>query len=155
MALDIASEMRAFDSKDREFFNNLSAEDKKKFSTFLMIRWGSCVGGSADMQAYYLQSTNLRLNKNFFAINKTKHDQLNWLAATTVSPNMGNLRHEWISQKKREGSNSKIQTFLRKIYPEAKIADLELLERLNDPKVWKEVAESLGYDKKQIKAELG
>ena len=86
--LDIANEMRAFDRKDREFYDSLSEDEKKKFAPFLMIRWGASVEGDADLQAYYLMSVNERLNKNFFDISGTQHKKLQWLLASTVSPGM-------------------------------------------------------------------
>jgi hypothetical protein len=155
MALDIQSEMLALDKKDREFFDKLSDEEKKKFSTYLMIRWGSSVQGDADLQTYYLQATNLRLNKNFFAINKTRHDKLNWLAATTISPGMGKQYHSWISLKKKEGPNAKVRKFFAGLYPDMKDCDLDLMAKLNDAKAVKKFAEDLGMTKEQIKKELG
>lgn len=153
-SLDIGDEMRAFDLKDRDYWDNFTEEDRKKFSNFMMIRWGSCVEGSPDMQMYYLQSTNEKLNKNFFAIPK-QHDKLNWLAATTVSPGMGKLRHNWIKQPSKDsGGSSKIQKFLTKLYPDARMDELILLEKINDPKVWKDVAKELGWTQEQIKKEL-
>lgn len=153
--LDIANEMARLDQKDREFYDSLDDEEKKKFSTFLMIRWGSCVSGDFDLQAYYLQMTNKRLNKNFFAINKAKHDKLNWLAATTISPGVGNMRHNWISQKKKESSNPKVRKFFANFYPGMKDEDLDLLAATNDVKEVKKFAEELGWTKEQIKAALG
>ena len=38
--LDIAVEMRAFDSKQRDFYQSLDADERKKFSTYLMLKWG-------------------------------------------------------------------------------------------------------------------
>ena len=153
--LNIQNEMSKFDQKDRDFYDSLDDSEKKKFSTFLMIRWGSCVSGDFDLQAYYLQMTNARLNKNFFAVNKTRHDKLNWLTATTISPGAGNMRHNWISQKKREGSNPKVRKFFATLYPNMKDADLDMLASLNDVKMVKKLAEELGMDKSQIKANLG
>lgn len=153
--LDIRNEMSKFDQKDRDFYDSLDDAEKKKFSTFLMIRWGSCVSGDFDLQAYYLQMTNERLNKNFFAVNKTKHDKLNWLASTTVSPGMGDMRHNWISQKKKESSNPKVRKFFANLYPNMKDVDLDLLAEINDVKAAKKLAEELGMDKSQIKASLG
>ena len=37
-------------------------EERKKFSNFLMIRYGSSVNGSTDLQHFYLVATNERLN---------------------------------------------------------------------------------------------
>ena len=96
--LNIANEMKAFDSKDRMFYRELTDEERKKFSNFLMVRWGSSVQGSTELQAYYLLACNENLNKHFFDINN--HPELQWLSATTVSPGMGTFKHEWIKQKK-------------------------------------------------------
>jgi hypothetical protein len=150
--LNIANEMRAFDSKDRMFYRQLTDEERKKFSTFLMIRWGSSVQGSAELQQYYLLSCNENLNKHFFDL--ARYPELQWLAATTVSPGMGTFRHDWIKQKKREGSGNKAVKFLRQIYPEYNDDELELLARINDTADLKKLAREHGWDDKRIKAEL-
>ena len=64
--LTIANEMRQFDRKNRNFYNELTDEEKKKFSTYLMIRWGSAVEGSRELQEFYVIACNERLNKHFF-----------------------------------------------------------------------------------------
>ena len=150
--LTIANEMRAFDSKDRMFYRQLTDEERKKFSNFLMIRWGSSVQGSAELQQYYLLSCNENLNKHFFDL--ARYPELQWLAATTVSPGMGTFRHDWIKQKKREGSNNKAVKFLRQIYPEYSEDELELLARINDTADLKKLAKEHGWDDKRIKSEL-
>ena len=61
--LSIGNEMAQFDKKNRAFYDDLTDEEKKKFSTFLMIRYGSSVNGETDLQHFYLVSTNERLNK--------------------------------------------------------------------------------------------
>jgi len=150
--LNIANEMRAFDSKDRRFYADLTDEERKKFSNFLMIRWGSSVQGSTELQQYYLLSCNENLNKHFFDL--SRYPELQWLSATTVSPGMGNFRHDWIKQKKREGSNNKAVKFLRQIYPEYKENELELLAQINDTADLKKLAREHGWDDKRIKSEL-
>ncbi len=152
--ISIKDEMQAFDRKDRTFYDALTDEDRKKFSPYLMIRWGASVTGSADLQAYYLLSTNEKLNKNFFSINKD-HNKLNWLAATTVSPDMGDQYHQWIKGPTLNGASSKVQAFIQKLYPEAKLSDLMLLEKLTELSYWKEVARDLGMPPEQVKKELG
>ena len=153
--LTIRSEMAAFDSKDRGFYDSLTDDEKKKFSVFLMIRYGATVTGIADLQAYYLEATNLRLNKNFFEIGK-KHEKLNWLAATSVSPGMGNQNHQWIPNKKKEaGASNKALKFLQSLYPHAKTDDLKLMTSLNDLKMLKQHAKEMGMTPEQIKKELG
>lgn len=150
--LNIANEMRQFDNKNRMFYRELTDEERKKFSNFLMIRWGSSVQGSSDLQAYYLMSCNENLNKHFFELHR--HPELQWLCATTVSPGMGSFRHDWIKQKKRESSNNKAVKFLRQIYPEYSEDELELLAKINDTADLKQLAKEHGWDDKRIKSEL-
>jgi hypothetical protein len=150
--LNIANEMRVFDNKDRDFFKNLTDDERKKFSTYLMIRWGSSVQGSSELQQYYLLSCNENLNKHFFDL--AKYPELQWLSATTVSPGMGTFRHDWIKQKKRESSNNKAVKFLRQFYPELKEDELELLAAINTTEDLKQLAREHGWDDRRIKSEL-
>lgn len=117
--------MRQLDLKNRNFYKELSDEERKKFSTYLMIRWGSSVEGSRELQEFYLIATNERLNKHFFTINR--HPGLQWLLATTVSPGLGALKHRWIPSKKKESKNKKL---LSTLYPTRKNDDLEVLGQL-------------------------
>lgn len=149
--LYIGNEMAAFDRKDRAYYDKFTDEQKKKFSTYLMLKYGANVGGNADLQAYYLMATNERVNKHFFDINK--HTKLQWLCCTTVSPNMGNQFHYWLKAKKKEGDN-KSQKFLAKLYPNMKQDEIDLLAKLNDKRDLRDMARELGYDDKSITAEL-
>ena len=130
--LSINNEMAQFDHKNRNFYNELTADEKKKFSNFLMIRYGSSVQGSKDLQEFYLIATNERLNKHFFAINR--HPKLQWLCATTVSPGMGTQRHQWIASKKKEPGASSIRKQLIELYPHLKDDEIELMAELNTKK---------------------
>ena len=150
--LNISNELQQLDTKNRQFYRELTDEERKKFSNFLMIRWSSSVQGSADLQAYYLLSCNDNLNKHFFDL--SRHPELQWLSATTVSPGMGTFRHDWIKQKKRDSNNSKAVKFLRQIYPAYKQDELELLAQINSTAELKQLAREHGWDDKRIKAEL-
>ena len=150
--LSINNEMAVFDRKDRGFYDNLTDEERKKFSTFLMIRYGSSVLGSQDLQEFYVISCNERLNKHFFALHK--HPKLQWLMATTVSPGMGTHRHTWIGMKKRDSSNNKSEKFLRELYPEARDDEIALLAVINDKKELRDLARLHGWDDKRIKEYL-
>lgn len=151
--LEIAYEMKQFDGKNRSFYRELTDEERKKFSNYLMIRWGSCVAGSTDLQEYYIISTNLRLNVNFFAA--SRHPELQWLMATTVSPGLGTFRHNWIAPKKRDaGSSSKAVKFLARLYPTMKMSDVELMATMTDSRQLKHMARDLGMTEEQIKKEL-
>jgi hypothetical protein len=150
-SLQINDEMAAYDRKDRAYYDNFTDEDRKKFSTYLMLRYGASVTGSSDLQAYYLLAVNERVNKNFFDINK--HTKLQWLCCTTVSPGMGRQSHYWQGTKKKEG-NSKASKFLAKLYPNLRQDELDVLVAINDTKSLKLLGQQLGMDDKTIKKEL-
>ena len=151
--LSIRNEMAQFDRKNREFYEELDDQEKKKFSPFLMIRYGATVTGNPDLQAYYLMSCNERLNKNFFDVSTTQHKKLQWLLATTVSPGMGNQYHQWIKLGKK-ASDNKAAKFFREQYPHLKEDDIKLLTDINDKDDIKRLARELGWDDKRIKSDL-
>jgi hypothetical protein len=144
--LSINNEMAVFDRKDRKFYDDLTPEEKKKFSNFLMIRYGSSVTGSRDLQEFYLISCNERLNKHFFSINK--HPKLQWLCATTVSPDMGIQRHQWIAPKKKEAGASGIKKQLMEMYPNMKDDEIDLMAKINTKK---DIDEYLKKSGKEVK----
>lgn len=141
--LSIQNEMTQFDRKNREFYDSLTDEERKKFSNYLMIRWGSAVQGSPELQEFYLIATNERLNKHFFAINK--HPKLQWLAATSVSPGMGTHRHQWIAPKKKEAGSNEVKKFLLEQFPAMKISDIETLANFVTKKDIKEFQREHGH----------
>jgi hypothetical protein len=130
--LSITNEMTQFDRKNRAFYDELTDEEKKKFSNFLMIRYGSSVQGNTMEQAVYLLSCNENLNKHFFAINR--HPKLQWLCATAVSPDWGTKRHNWIAPKKKEAGGSSIKKQLAELFPNMKLDEIELMAELNTKK---------------------
>ena len=145
--LSIANEMAQFDRKNRKFYDELTPEERKKFSTFLMLRWGSSVQGSGDLQEFYLIATNERLNKHFFSL--SRHPKLQWLMATTVSPGLGLQRHQWIAPKKKEAGAGANQKLLAQLFPNAKASDIEVLDAVNTQKEITAYLRELGQDAKK------
>jgi hypothetical protein len=145
--LSIGNEMTQFDRKNRDFYDSLTEEERKKFSTFLMIRYGSSVSGGRDLQEFYLISTNERLNKNFFPLHK--HPKLQWLMATTVSPGMGTFRHNWIANKKKEPGAGSIKKQIAELYPHLKDDEIELMAKINTKKDIDAYMKQLGQESKK------
>ncbi len=145
--LSIQNEMMCFDRKDRNFYSSLTDEERKKFSNFLMIRWGSTIQGSAELQHYYLQSSNHYVNKHFFAINR--HPKLQWLCATAVSPGLGTQRHQWIAPKKKEAGASGIRKQIAELFPHLKDDEIELMSKINTKKDIDTYVKQLGQEVKK------
>ena len=143
--LNISNEMAQFDRKNRNFYDELTDEEKKKFSNYLMIRRGSSVQGSQDLQEFYVIATNERLNKHFFSINK--HPKLQWLCATSVSPGMGTHRHTWIAPKKKEAGATGFKKQLAELFPNKKMDEIELLAAITTKKELDAYLKQLGREK--------
>ena len=144
--LSIQNEMQQFDLKNRNFYDDLTTEERKKFSNYLMIRWGSSVEGSRDLQEFYVIACNERFNKHFFDI--SKHPKLQWLLATTVSPDIGTPRHIWIAPRKKEAGLSTKRKALMAIYPMYKDDEIDVMAQIVTQKEIDEYQKSAGNDKK-------
>lgn len=146
--LNIHNEMKQLDCKNRNFYDELSQDERKKFSTYLMLRWGSSVKGSQELQEYYVQSCNHYLNKHFFTINK--HPKLQWLCATAVSPDLGTQAHQWIPPKKKDDSQAANSGTKKKqllnLFPNMKGNDVEVLSKIVTQKEIDEYKRSLGME---------
>jgi hypothetical protein len=142
--LHIQNEMRAFDRKDRAFYDELTEEEQRKFAPFLMIRWGSAVEGSRELEEYYVIATNERLNRHFFSINTTRHKKLQWLMATSVSPDLGAHRHPWIPPHKRDKAQSAKRRAIARIRPDLDDAELDVLVSITTQKEIDQYLQQMG-----------
>lgn len=134
----------ALDKKDRGFYDRLDADQIKSFSGYMALRYASLVNGISDLEAYYLLSANAHANKNFFDI-ETKHQKLQWLVATTVSPGMGIHFHEWIpTPKTTKKENSKKIELLKQLFPTWKLDDIETFASSLSEKDFKEFKDGFG-----------
>lgn len=151
--LDLKKVMRAIDNKDYAFYDNLSAEDKKLFSPYLSLKWAANVTGNADLQSYYVLSTNERLNKNFWNI--SKHHKLCWLCMVAASPGMGDQYHYWLT-KKKDGTSSKkkLRDAMLQIFPTYKESDIDLMIQTNTEQDIAEWLKQRGMEDKEVKALL-
>jgi hypothetical protein len=142
--LNIANEMSQLDRKNRDFYRDLTAEERKKFSNYLMIRWASGVQGARELQEFYVIATNERLNKHFFSLGKLP--ELQWLCATTVSPDLGAQRHQWISPRKKEPGASSVKKQLSNLFPHLKSDEIDLLAEITTKKELAEYVRQHGQE---------
>lgn len=152
--LSIANETFQLNAKNRTFVDELTDEERKKFSTYLMMKYSANVEGTPDLQEWYLRASNERVNQHFFDLGH--HPKLQWLLCTSVSPGMGQQRHYWLTNKKKDSASSaKLTKFFAKIYTSMKEDEIELLAQINSESDVKELARNMGMSDQDIKKELG
>jgi len=147
--LDIKRELRAVDQKDYSFYENLTDEERKVFSPYILMRYTASVKmPDQDIQEWYVEMTNEMVNKNHWELSKN-HKALLWklFAATGTGVN---CYHPYLAAGKKEKAN-KIEKLLAELYPSWKISDIKMMAGMMDKKDKEELFDKMGFDKKQRK----
>lgn len=146
--LDIKRELKAVDTRDYDFYNNLTDEEKKAFSPYILMRYTSNVQGESWLQEWFLERTNEFVNKDHWVLSKN-HKPLLWklFAATGVGETK---YHPYLAAGKKEKAN-KIEKLLAEIYPTMKLEDIKLMGSMMDDADKEELFDKMGFDKKQRK----
>jgi len=141
--------LAAVDLNAKNVWDELSPEERKQVSFWLLNRYISSVKGSREKAELAIFKTNEYYNKNFSVLG-TKHPKLQW-QLMCVSGNTGKVEfHEWIGFKQKGQSNSKSAKLLQQIYPNMKLDEVELLARISTKKELFALAEEHGLDKKDV-----
>ena len=130
--------LAAIDLNAKNVWDELSDEERKQVSFYLLNRYVSSVKGTREKAELAVFKTNEYYNKGFFVLQK--HKKLLW-QLLCMSGNTGKIQyHEWIGYKHKKTSN-KDQKELEKIYPNMKQDELQLMLSLMTKKEFKELLE--------------
>jgi|TARA_R110000772_G_scaffold155452_1_gene266547 hypothetical protein len=144
-AIPLKDIMAAIDKKDRKFYNNLSDEQKKAFSAWMMMRYCSSVQGKNS--ANYIFMTNECVNYQFSEV--SKHPELQWLLLSVCG--VGSIQfHPYIKPPNSKKKKSKVFDFIYSIFPHMKAEDINNLIDINTKDDLKLLATEHGYDDKSI-----
>lgn len=146
--LAIHNEMAAFDRKDYGYYDRLDDDQKKQFSPYILMRWGSTVEGNDDISKYYAVAVNEFVNGDFWSLNK--HKKLQWLICCTASPGIGKQKHYWLGANKRESSNP-FKKYLMEYYPNMKLDEIDLILKTHSIEELKDWLRRCGLDEKTLK----
>ena len=146
--LDIKRELSAVDQKNYNFYDNLTDEEKKVFSPYILMRYTASTQGDREIQEWFLEMTNEMVNKNHWDLSKN-HKALLWklFAATGAGVN---CHHPYLAAGKKEKAN-KIEKLLCDLHPAMKMSDIKLMGSLMTKKDKEELFDNMGFDKKQRK----
>ena len=130
--------LAAIDLNAKNVWDELSDEERKQVSFYLLNRYVSSVKDQREKAELAVFKTNEYYNKGFFVLQK--HKKLLW-QLLCMSGNTGKIQyHEWIGYKHKKTSN-KDQKELEKIYPNMKQDELQLMLSLMTKKEFKELLE--------------
>ena len=124
--------LAAIDMGAMSVWDELSEDEKKQVSFYLLNRYVSVVTGKREAQELAIFKTNEYYNKHFFTLQK--HKKLLWQLLCLAGNTKKIEWHNWIGHKKKGSSNSKIVKLLSELYPNKKQDEIELLAALNTKK---------------------
>jgi len=140
----------ALDMDAKGAYKEWTEEERKELNFWLLNRYASSVSGSQDAKEWAVIATNEYYNKNWNVLG-TRHPQLQWqLLCATHNATRKSRHHQWLGLKQK-GSDNKAVKFLKEMFPNMKIDEVELLARISTTKELKELAEQHGMDKKDVK----
>ena len=139
--LPLKDVLAAIDLNAKNVWDELTDEERKQVSFYLLNRYVSSVKGTREKAELAVFKTNEYYNKGFFVLQK--HKKLLW-QLLCMSGDTGKIQyHEWIGYKHKKTSN-KDQKELEKIYPNMKEDELQLMLSLMSKKEFKELLEQHG-----------
>lgn len=146
--LTIKEEMRAIDTKDRSWYNSLTAEEQKKLGIWILMRYtSSCKHDVKDIEEYYLEMTNDFVNVNFNSL--AKHPQLQFQLLQLCGIGKAQF-HPWIAPGKK-GTENKLFKVFREHYPEFNDEEIEIIILQHTQEEIVDRLEQLGYTKAEVK----
>jgi len=149
MALDIKRELAAVDSRDHKFYDELTVEEQKSLSPYVLMRYISNVDSNdREIQEWFVEMTNELVNKNHWQLSKD-HKPLLWKLMASVGIGK-RFYHPYLAQGKKE-KIIKIEKLIAELNPAMKLEEVKMLAALMTKEDIKELFDNMGFDKKQRK----
>ena len=146
--LDIGRELRAVNNRDFDFYKNLTDEEKKAFSPYILMRYVSNPQVDDETYEFILERVNDLVNINHWTLSKN-HKPLLWKLFASCGVGMP-IKYTYLKAGSKEKAN-KIEKLLVELYPTMKMSEIKLLGSLMDEKDKQELFDKMGFDKKQRK----
>ena len=144
--LPVKDILAAIDMNAKDVWKELSSDERKQISFWILNRWVSSVQGNRETQELAVLKTNEYYNKNYINLNSTNNPELFW-QLLCISGNYNKIKfHKWIGFIKKGGNLNKTINVLEKIYPNMKLDEVELLANVSTKKEVKQLAEEHGFD---------
>lgn len=148
--LPLKDVMGSIDRKNKNYYHNLTQEQKKAFVPWMMMRYCSSVQGKNA--SYYIFMTNELVNYQFMEVNK--HPELQWLLLSACGSGKVEF-HPYIKPPNGKKKKDKVSEFLISLFPHLKSDEIAMLKNINSTDELKQLARENGYDDKSIKDIFG
>ena len=145
--IELKEKIQAVDQNVRELWDAMTPDQQKSLKSefFILNRYiSNAKTSNPEIQQHFVLTVNEYFNKYWNDLQK--HPKLLWLLLCMCSYNgQTQFFHEWIGNKKKEGSSKKSK-FLAEIYPNRKQDEIDLLAKMTTDKELKELAKKYGME---------
>ena len=144
--LPIKDILAAIDMGAKNVWDEITDDERKQVSFWLLNRYVSSVQGNRDKQELAIFKTNEYYNKNYMEV--SKHQKLQWQLLCMSGATEKIEYHPWIGFKKKTQDTNKLIKVLEQIYPNMKQDEVELLARISSKSEIKKLAEDYNIEAK-------
>jgi uncharacterized protein YdcH (DUF465 family) len=147
--LELKDELYAMDTKNKNFYNNLTDEQKKLFSAYVMMRWMSLAPDQEGLHDYHITAVNEFVNDGFWLLSKDPEFQYLLLSVCGTGSKQ---YHQWIPHAKSKTSNkSALNTFLMETFPGMNNLETQILLQTTSKEDFKDFLKMHGKADDEIK----
>jgi hypothetical protein len=146
--LDLKRILKAVDTRNYNFYDTLSDEEKKEFSPYILMRYVSNVSGDDFLQEWYIERTNELINKNHWTLSKN-HRSLIWKLFASIG--IGSVQYHPYLPLGKKTKRNKFEKLLAELHPNMKLDDIQVLATQYNQKDIDELFDALGLDNAQRK----
>lgn len=146
--LDIGRELKGVNDRNHDFYKNLTDEEKKAFSPYILMRYVSNPQIDTETYEFVLERVNDLVNINHWTLSKG-HKPLLWQLFASCGVGMP-VKYTYLKASSKEKAN-KIEKLLEEIYPAMKLEEIKILASMMTKEDKEELFDKMGFDKKQRK----
>ena len=146
--LDLMTVLEAADRGRRDFYTNLTEEERKAFAPRVLIRWLSTLNDTNSNQTYAILAVNDLINLGLWSLGK--HPELVWLLMTVAGTGKKQY-HSWIPTRKSAGSTPRLDALIGAIWPHSNSMEQSILKNNHTAAQWLELAAGSGISDRELK----
>jgi hypothetical protein len=147
--LELKDVLLQLDLGNRNFYADLTPEQKKAYAPVVLMRYMSSLGDQNSNSAYSVVMVNALVNIGFWQLTKN-HTELQHLLLCITGLKKKQYR-PWLKAGGRKSQSKIVDDFLREIYPGANIDELNLVKSTLDNATFKDLCHAAGKSDQQIK----
>jgi hypothetical protein len=146
--LDIMTVLEAADLGKKDFYLNLTEEERKSVVPKVLIRWLSAVADRNPAQQYSILAVNDLVNLGLW--NLSKHPELVWHLMCVAGTGRKQY-HQWIATAKSNSGSPKLNSLIEEVWPRANDLEQDILKQNFSSDQWLDLAKNVGWNDRNIK----